>query len=186
MIKTGYNELDKLIQLNKGNLIAIASRPKNGKTTLVFNIGTFVAKQGTPVAIFNLKSKKLKVNKDLKNMYIFNGLDFDKIKRKSIELLLNINLSLVIIDDIELVKSNENEVWLELNKMAKELDIPILVTTKVNIQRSKDDKLYLADLSNKILYYARQILLLYKEENTLILNVAKNSNGTCGTIKLLK
>lgn len=34
MIKTGYNELDKLIQLNKGNLIAIASRPKNGKTTL--------------------------------------------------------------------------------------------------------------------------------------------------------
>ena len=37
MIKIGYNELDKLIQLNKGNLIAIASRPKNGKTTLVFN-----------------------------------------------------------------------------------------------------------------------------------------------------
>ena len=96
-----------------------------------------MAKQGTPVAIFNLKSKKLKVNKDLKNMYIFNGLDFDKIKRKSIELLLNINLGLVIIDDIELVKSNENEVWLELNKMSKELDIPILVTTKVIYNEAK-------------------------------------------------
>ena len=186
-ILTGFSDLDYYLKgLEKGDLITIASRPKNGRTTLAINIGAFVAEAGITVAIFNLKNEVIETNKKLKNMYIFNDFDLDRIKEKSIKLLLDKNLSLVIIDDIELVKSNENEVWLELNKMSKELDIPILVTTKVNIQRSKDDKLYLADLSNKILYYARQILLLYKDENTLTLDVAKNSNSTCGTIKLLK
>ena len=172
-----------LTGLGKGDLITIASRPKNGRTTLAFNIGAFVAGAGTPVAIFNLKSKALKDNKELKNMYIFNDFDLDRIKEKSIKLLLNYNLGLVIIDDVELIESNNNEVWLGLYKMAKELDIPILVTTKVNIPKRKDDKLYLADLGD-ILTYARQILFLYNEENRLIVNVARNTNGNTGVIKL--
>ena len=59
-----------LTGLGKGDLITIASRPKNGRTTLAFNIGAFVAGAGTPVAIFNLKSKALKDNKELKNMFL--------------------------------------------------------------------------------------------------------------------
>ena len=98
--------------------------------------------------------------------------------------MLNYNLGLVIIDDVELIESNNNEVWLGLYKMAKELDIPILVTTKVNIPKRKDDKLYLADLNYDILHYARQILFLYNEENRLIVNVARNTNGNTGVIKL--
>lgn len=173
-----------LTGLGKGDLITIASRPKNGRTTLAFNIGAFVAGAGTPVAIFNLKSKALKDNKELKNMYIFNDFDLDRIKEKSIKLLLNYNLGLVIIDDVELIESNNNEVWLGLYKMAKELDIPILVTTKVNIPKRKDDKLYLVDLNYDILHYARQILFLYNEENRLIVNIARNTNGNTGVIKL--
>ena len=184
-ILTGFSDLDYYLKgLEKGDLITIASRPKNGRTTLAFNIGAFVAGAGTPVAIFNLKSKALKDNKELKNMYIFNDFDLDRIKEKSIKLLLNYNLGLVIIDDVELIESNNNEVWLGLYKMAKELDIPILVTTKVNIPKRKDDKLYLADLNYDILHYARQILFLYNEENRLIVNVARNTNGNIGVIKL--
>lgn len=173
-----------LTGLGKGDLITIASRPKNGRTTLAFNIGAFVAGAGTPVAIFNLKSKALKDNKELKNMYIFNDFDLDRIKEKSIKLLLNYNLGLVIIDDVELIESNNNEVWLELCKMAKELDIPIIVTARIDTTERKDNKPYLADLSDSILCYSKQILLLYKEKNTLILNVAKNSKGVTGVIKL--
>lgn len=204
MIKTGFKGLDNLIDLNglniltgfsdldyylkrleKGDLITIASRPKNGRTTLVINIGEFVAKAGITVAIFNFKNKFLGANKDSKHIYIYDILDLKKIKEKSIELLLNYNLGLVIIDDVELIESNNNEVWLELSKMAKELDIPILVTTKVNISKRKDDKLYLADLSNDILTYASQILLLRMKENTLEVTIARNTNGTTGTIKLI-
>lgn len=173
-----------LTGLGKGDLITIASRPKNGRTTLAIDIGTFVAGVGITVAIFNLKNEVIKTNKKLKNMYIFNDYDLDRIKEKSIKLLLNYNLGLVIIDDVELIESNNNEVWLGLYKMAKELDIPILVTTKVNIPKRKDDKLYLADLNYDILHYARQILFLYNEENRLIVNVARNTNGNTGVIKL--
>lgn len=185
-ILTGFSDLDYYLKgLKKGDLITIASRPKNGRTTLAFNIGEFVAKAGTTVAIFNLKNKFLGANKDSKHIYIYDILDLKKIKEKSIELLLNYNLGLVIIDDVELIESNNNEVWLELSKMAKELDIPILVTTKVNISKRKDDKLYLADLSNDILTYASQILLLRMKENTLEVTIARNTNGTTGVIKLI-
>lgn len=184
-ILTGFSDLDYYLKgLEKGDLITIASRPKNGRTTLAINIGAFVAEAGITVAIFNLKNEVIETNKKLKNMYIFNDFDLDKIKEKSIKLLLNYNLGLVIIDDVELIESNNNEVWLGLYKMAKELDIPILVTTKVNIPKRKDDKLYLADLNYDILHYARQILFLYNEENRLIVNVARNTNGNTGVIKL--
>ncbi len=184
-ILTGFSDLDYYLKgLEKGDLITIASRPKNGRTTLAIDIGTFVAGVGITVAIFNLKNEVIKTNKKLKNMYIFNDFDLDRIKEKSIKLLLNYNLGLVIIDDVELIESNNNEVWLGLYKMAKELDIPILVTTKVNIPKRKDDKLYLADLNYDILHYARQILFLYNEENRLIVNVARNTNGNTGVIKL--
>ena len=69
-ILTGFSDLDYYLKgLEKGDLITIASRPKNGRTTLAFNIGAFVAGAGTPVAIFNLKSKALKDNKELKNVF---------------------------------------------------------------------------------------------------------------------
>ena len=42
----------------------------------------------------------------------------------------------------------------------------------------------MADLNYDILHYARQILFLYNEENRLIVNVARNTNGNTGVIKL--
>lgn len=192
-ILTGFSDLDYYLKgLEKGDLITIASRPKNGRTTLAINIGAFVAEAGITVAIFNLKNEVIETNKKLKNMYIFNDFDLDRIKEKSIKLLLDKNLSLVIIDDIELVKSNENEVWLELSKMAKELNIPIIVTARIDIIERKDNKPYLADLSNSILCYSKQILLMYrndlynkdKKTNIVEITIAKNSNGATGVIRL--
>lgn len=190
---TGFSNLDLyLTGLRKGDLITIASRPKNGRTTLAIDIGTFVAGVGITVAIFNLKNEVIKTNKKLKNMYIFNDFNLDRIKEKSIKLLLDKNLSLVIIDDIELIQNYNNTVWLELYKMAKELDIPIIVTARIDIIERKDNKPYLADLSNSILCYSKQILLMYrndlynkdKKTNIVEVTIAKNANGPTGVIKL--
>ena len=185
-ILTGFSDLDYYLKgLKKGDLITIASRPKNGRTTLAFNIGEFVAKAGTTVAIFNLKNKFLGANKDSKHIYIYDILDLKKIKEKSIALLLNYNLGLVIIDDVELIESNNNEVWLELCKMAKELNIPIIVTSKIDKKERNDNRPCLANLRYDILHYASQILLLYMKENTLEVTIARNTNGTTGVIKLI-
>ena len=116
----------------------------------------------------------------------------DRIKEKSIKLLLDKNLSLVIIDDIELIQNYNNTVWLELCKMAKELDIPIIVTARIDIIERKDNKPYLADLSNSILCYSKQILLMYRNDlynkdrktNIVEVTIAKNANGATGKVKL--
>ncbi len=181
-----------LTGLRKGDLITIASRPKNGRTTLAFNIGAFVAEAGITVAIFNWKNEDINTNKDSKHIYIYDILDLKKIKEKSIELLLNYNLGLVIIDDVDLIESNNNEVWLELCKMAKELDVPIVATARIDIIERKDNKPYLADLSNSILCYSKQILLMYRNDlynkdrktNIVEVTIAKNANGATGKVKL--
>ena len=41
-MKTGFKNLDEIIEMKKGELIVIASRPTMGKTTLVLNISNYI------------------------------------------------------------------------------------------------------------------------------------------------
>ena len=42
-MKTGFDDLDSIMQINKGELIVVASRPAMGKSTLALNILSNVA-----------------------------------------------------------------------------------------------------------------------------------------------
>lgn len=66
-MKTGFEELDKVIDLEKSGLIVLGARPAMGKSTFALNIATNVAvKTGTSVAIFSLEmSKEAIVNRIL-------------------------------------------------------------------------------------------------------------------------
>ena len=58
-MKTGFDDLDSIMQINKGDLIIVASRPAMGKSTLALNILSNVAiKEKKPVLMFNLESSK--------------------------------------------------------------------------------------------------------------------------------
>jgi replicative DNA helicase len=58
-IETGLIDLDRLINgLNKQEMIIVAARPGQGKTTLANNIAINVAKKNKHVAIFNLEMSK--------------------------------------------------------------------------------------------------------------------------------
>ena len=58
-IETGLIDLDRMINgLNKQEMIVVAARPGQGKTTLANNIAINVAKKNKYVAIFNLEMSK--------------------------------------------------------------------------------------------------------------------------------
>lgn len=58
-IETGLIDLDRIINgLNKQEMVVVAARPGQGKTTLANNIAINVAKKNKHVAIFNLEMSK--------------------------------------------------------------------------------------------------------------------------------
>jgi replicative DNA helicase len=57
--RTGLQALDRKIRgLRPGKLLVVAGRPGDGKTSLVLNLATAVAKGGDPVAVFALEQSR--------------------------------------------------------------------------------------------------------------------------------
>lgn len=58
-MKTGFNDLDNIINLSEGELVVIASRPAMGKSTFALNILSHLAlKENKGVLFFNLEDSK--------------------------------------------------------------------------------------------------------------------------------
>lgn len=58
-MKTGFNDLDNIINLSEGELVVIASRPAMGKSTFALNILSHLAlKENKFVLFFNLEDSK--------------------------------------------------------------------------------------------------------------------------------
>ena len=58
-MKTGFRDLDELVNLDEPKLIVIGARPAVGKSAFAINIATNVAiKDKKEVAIFNLELSK--------------------------------------------------------------------------------------------------------------------------------
>lgn len=61
-MKTGFKDLDKIVKIERGDLIIIASRPAMGKSTLAINILSNVAiKDKKPSAFFSLDESMEKI-----------------------------------------------------------------------------------------------------------------------------
>lgn len=131
----------------------------------------------------------------------------DDIMIKSRELKFEKDIKLIIIDYLQLIQfdkkellSRDNEITEILKKLkilAKELDVPIIITSQLSqeCEKREDKKPYIADFSNSqkgILKHADKILFLYRNSNyykkykstfTDVI-VAKNNDGGINTIKL--
>lgn len=131
----------------------------------------------------------------------------DDIKRKTYELKEKENIELIIIDYLQLIQydkckslSRENEVeeiLKELKLLAKELNVPIIITSQLSRKpEERDDKRpVINDFTNtasSISNYADKILFLYRDSyynkenksNITEIIVAKNEKGKIGTAKL--
>lgn len=254
-MKTGFKDLDKILNINNGELIVVASRPAMGKSTFVQNILSNVAiKENKGVLYFNLEESKEKVTNNLiisnsmverdkfeiydeykkqrkekaklseddwdriayginllKDAPIYIASDapysIDDICLKSKELKEEKNIEAIIIDYLQLIQfdktklfSRDNEITEILRKLkvlAKELNVPIIVTSQLSreCEKREDKKPYVADLKNSengIITYSDKILFLYRDSyynkenksNITDIIIAKNNDGNINTIKL--
>lgn len=55
VLKTGFHDIDELVQIKPGELIIVAGRTSMGKTTFALDVARQVAAQGVPVQIFSLE-----------------------------------------------------------------------------------------------------------------------------------
>lgn len=209
MLKTGYNELDNLINgLNGGELITIAGRPCMFKSTFCINIINNISKCiDKKILYFNFESSKEILNKRI------NSIKVEIIGSTPIEDIKNMcyenkqELSLVVIDYLQLVEScesfsnrNEEASYISniLKSIALDLDIPIIVVSNLsrNIDERNDKRPILDDIGTTgIQQDSDKIICLYSDDrydeqlfhriNSLDLIVVKNRGGNLGTIKLL-
>ena len=81
-MKTEFYELDKLVNLDKPQLILLGARPGMGKSTIALNIGTNIAlHQNMPVLFFTLEENYLNSNS--------KELDYDELMKPSDDLPFN-------------------------------------------------------------------------------------------------
>ena len=138
------------------------------------------------------------------------GISVENIRRKCLKLKREKNIGLVIIDYLQLV-SVENKTSREqelstishsLKKLAEELNIPIVATGQLSkepdtrFKAGQDPRTKLEDFkySAEIIKDADTIMLLYRDDyyypdspkkNIVEVNIAKNKNGSLGTIELV-
>ncbi len=213
MIKTGFNELDKLIEgLKEGELITIAGRPAMGKTTLGICIANNISnqKESKMVLYFTLESKAdyLKSKRTVdKNVIIVDDIyNIEDIRTESIKLSKQ-GISLIIIDYIQLIsitslKSNRKideamNIAREIKLLALELNIPIIVISQLSrsLEQRENKRPIIPDLASTGLEQnSDKIICLYSDGyyvsgyhidiKDIELIVIKNRNLPIGTVKL--
>lgn len=192
VIKTGFENIDNITG-GLSDLICIASRPTVGKRTLTLNIVSNVVKQQIPILIFSLDNNKesiknriiniestkssnfVEVARNLlsfeENIYIYDDvLTLSSIEQTSRNLKSQGNIGLIIIDYLQLIKSNTTieDTVKRLKKLIKELNIPIIVLSQLSIElESRENRRpLLSDFKNSsaIVDYADTILFVYRDD----------------------
>ena len=223
-IETGFIELDeKLRGIKKGEVICIASRPAMGKTTFALNLVRNLTIQQISTAIFSLDSSKSMIIDKIKNIefsvfstfiqtsinlllfenhiYIYdNILNIKDIEQTARKLKLKENIDLIVIDYLQLIKSDTTieDTIKRLKALAKDLNISIIVLSQLSkeLESREDKRPILSDLksSSAIVDYADTIMFVYRdnyynkdndEPYNIEIIVAKNKRGNIGTVNLI-
>lgn len=173
-LKTGFKNLDNIINLKEGELTCIASRPGVGKTTLAIDIVNNISKQiNTKILFVSLENSK----EQLEKRFINNNIEIITDKLFLIDILKKCrefkNISLIAIDYLQLIKRESEDVIKELKNLALELNVPIIITSQ--LPRTYDKKI-LKDFDIFGSENYDNVLLLYKLDKNEIKVSVKNKN----------
>lgn len=164
-MKTEFNELDKLVDINKPQLIVLGARPGMGKTTLSLKIATNIAlHQEVPVLYFSLEEnlgslaidelaerkfgRKLNLeNEKIKKAKLFikdeAPFTIDEILADIDKYVKNENVKFIVIDYLQLIKydksklpNEENEVN-EIIKKLKDISNRLEISILITSQLSR-------------------------------------------------
>lgn len=213
IILTGFYDLDYLTKgIKSTELVLIGGRAGMGKTTVALSIArNVVLKQNIPTVYFSLEMSKTQVlnrinthskNKVTDDLIIDDtpALTVEELSEKCWKLKEERHIGLIIIDCIQFLKCQNSDksrsMW-KLKQLAKELNIPIIVTAQLfrPVDRRKNHRPILQDLSEigTIEQEVDKIIFLYRDEyynrdtmykGIIELNLAKSSRGKTGTVQM--
>ena len=221
-IETGYKNIDNITGV-LSDLICIASRPTAGKETLILNIVSNVVKQQILTLIFSLDNSRGLIKNRIMNvestissnfvetarnllsleekLYICdNILNISDIERKAVKLKLKKDIGLIVIDYLQLIKSDTTieDTIKRLKALAKELNIPVIVLSQLSkeLESREDKRPVLADFKNSsaIVNYADTIMFVYRDDfydtncerkGIVDVIIAKTIRGITGIAELL-
>lgn len=182
-IETKLSVLDKKINgLNKQNLIIIAGRPGQGKTTLANNIALRVAYQKKNVAIFNLEMSKEQIFEKMLSNVVF--LDNEKLKlgelndeewikvAKGQSLLLDLNANMKVFDSV----LNLDSIIAKAKKLKKKNKLDVLIIDYlqlIELPGSKKNSNREQEISN----ISRKLKLLSKELKITVIALSQLSRA---------
>ena len=140
-MKTEFYELDKLVNVDKPQLILLGARPGMGKTTLALNLGTNIAlHQNIPVLFFSLEENYLNSN--------MKELNYDELMKKSDDLPFSCLAEKIISSEEMIRKDYFMRIRNSYSCAEKELDIDKNeFKQKVNsgINKIKNSKFFIKD-----------------------------------------
>lgn len=156
---TGFKSLDEIIEINKGDLVIVASRPAMGKTSFVSTVANYVLNtEKEPVLFWELEEEEEKIKRrlvslnsmiEMKKIEIYNNQE-NKLKELTEEDINHIifginsvnNLPIYILDKpthLEYICSKSQELKNERN--IKLIIIDYLQLIKCNVLPSKEDQI---------------------------------------------
>ena len=140
-MKTEFYELDKLVNVDKPQLILLGARPGMGKSTLALNLGTNIAlHQNIPVLFFSLEENYLNSN--------MKELNYDELMKKSDDLPFSCLAEKIISSEEMIRKDYFMKIRNSYSCVEKELDIDKNeFKQKVNsgIYKIKNSKFFIKD-----------------------------------------
>ena len=140
-MKTEFYELDKLVNVDKPQLILLGARPGMGKSTLALNLGTNIAlHQNIPVLFFSLEENYLNSN--------MKELNYDELMKKSDDLPFSCLAEKIISSEEMIRKDYFMKIRNSYSCAEKELDIDKNeFKQKVNsgINKIKKSKFFIKD-----------------------------------------
>lgn len=184
-IYTGFNSIDKNLNINKGDLAIVGGRPAIGKTSFICNIikNTLDNQKGLFFSMQFTKSKAVESIKPTSNNnyeIVKTIVDIDEIILKTAENKIKNDISVVFIDNfIDLVaysRYSAKRIILKLKEMAKRLDVAVFVTEHL-VRNGKRYYTYHDMRHSDFISLADKILTMNKldiESNTTSIRIDKD------------
>ena len=143
---TGFKSLDEIIEINKGDLVIVASRPAMGKTAFVSTVANYVLNtEKKPVLFWELEEEEKKIKRRLISL---NSM----IEMKKIEIYSNQENKLKEFNGIEIItvyyKAYEeiNELQKDVIKIDRQYMLKNIFNSFLNNQIYLDYKVYLEEI----------------------------------------
>lgn len=213
--KTGYCDLDSLVNFENTDLLVLAGKSGVGKSILGCCILANLAKDH-PVGLISFEMTEIKIVGRLLNNYgtdylnqinqnynitsptIFN---LNETRKALHTMKMKKNVKVVMIDYLQLMSETKeyrsrhlevSHIIRQLKAMAREFQVAMIVVSSLNRdidQKSEKARPALGSLkeSGDIEYVADEVCFLYREpkQDNAELIIAKNRNGKIGIVKLV-